>query len=615
MQNMQMTFERTLFDPHMVVQAMRDSRYRHPSNAIAELIDNAIDARADNVEVLIREEWTQVNSRNRRRISELAVIDDGHGMSAETLLQAVRFGGRQETPSIRKIGKYGMGLPTASVSQCRRFDVWSWQEDINQAVHSYIDLDEIKNERLTEIPEPTVGPVPQMWIDLSHFETLDRTRGTLVVWSKPDRIGGMQAETIFNHIEEEIGRIYRHYIHNSELEIRMAAVRPGEDKPYIDEPVEPNDPLYLMPNSATPAPWNKEPMFKPYDTKEFIFDIEGRQERVEIVYSLAKPEALGAHKRVTPGNTPYGRHAGKNTGISVIRENREIVLEPFLIRGGASGGGGSAPENRWWGCEIRFDSSLDDLFGVDHNKQMVSHLSRAIKDLFESDEGDSAALENLGIEEDDADIYNVALHIRSTTRRMLRQDLRRMLDERPERPSSGNNGPMTPQESALIMSSQATQDGIESGDLKPTPSDRAIEESSDEERTEELTAHFVREGVEQEQARELAIRLIRQKLRYNFEHNVLPGFQMFNVVNSAGILNVQLNINHAIYDFIRVIEDEALQTGNETLRSAAVGIEVLLLAWARMEDEIEIDDKRMEFQETGMKWGKMVHQVLKNLSD
>ena len=78
---MQMSFERSLFDPHMVVQAMRDSRYRHPANAIAELIDNSIDARAAKVEVLIQEDWTRVSTRDRRRVSELAVLDDGHGMS------------------------------------------------------------------------------------------------------------------------------------------------------------------------------------------------------------------------------------------------------------------------------------------------------------------------------------------------------------------------------------------------------------------------------------------------------------------------------------------------------------------------------------------------------
>ena len=52
----QMSFDkRALFLPSMTVQAMRDSRYRHPALAVAELIDNSIDARSSRVDILIRE--------------------------------------------------------------------------------------------------------------------------------------------------------------------------------------------------------------------------------------------------------------------------------------------------------------------------------------------------------------------------------------------------------------------------------------------------------------------------------------------------------------------------------------------------------------------------------
>ena len=105
-----------LFLPEMTVQAMRDSRYRHPANAIAELIDNSIDARAYNVELLIQGRQFRANTRNVWRVHKIAVLDDGHGMSAETLVQALRFGGRQQTAATHRIGKYGMGLPTSSVS-------------------------------------------------------------------------------------------------------------------------------------------------------------------------------------------------------------------------------------------------------------------------------------------------------------------------------------------------------------------------------------------------------------------------------------------------------------------------------------------------------------------
>ena len=564
---------------------MRDSRYRHPANALAELIDNSIDAHADNVEVLVREEWTDVNGRNRRRISELAVIDDGIGMSAETLVEAVRFGGRQETPSIRKIGKYGMGLPTASVSQCRRFDVWSWQKDIELAVHSYIDLDEIEKEGLAEIPEPTGIPVPQVWIDLSHFETLDRTRGTLVVWSKPDRIGGMRAETIFTQVEEEIGRIYRHYIHNKELGIRMAAVRPEGVEPYIDKPVAPNDPLYLMPHSATPTPWDEEPMFKPYTSREFNFKVDGKEERVEVVYSLVKQEALGGNKNFTPGNTLYGRHAGKNMGISVIRENREIVLEEFFVRGGMrSQGGSAAPENRWWGCEIRFNRGCDNLFGVDHNKQMVSHLSRALKDLYESESSESQTLEEMGIEDDDHDIHIIAQHVKATTRTLLRTELAQMFDRRPGK-TSLNGVDTSPNRAAAQVATEAIQEAIDDGEVEPSQTNIDRQEHTDDERIEDLTNYLVRERYEPDAARKKATELVIQGLNYNFEHSDLRGSEMFKVDRSGDILNVHLNINHKVYDCIRVIEDEAAKNDSIDLRRAAIGLEVLLLAWARMEDE------------------------------
>ena len=610
---MQMTFERSLFEPHMVVQAMRDSRYRHPANAIAELIDNSIDARATNVELLIQEKQIPVNTRMRWRVNKLAVLDNGHGMSANTLIQAIRFGGREETQAIRKIGKYGMGLPTASVSQCRRFDVWSWQDGIERAVHSFVDLDDIEAAELTQIPEPTGTPVPQEWLEIADADALDRESGTLVVWSKPDRIGGVQADTIFRQVEEETGRIYRHYIDSGELQISMAAIRDTDYAPHTDRLVRPNDPLYLMANSSTPAPWDETPMFKPYASKDFVFTINGRQERIEVVYSIAKQEALGEYKTVTPGNTDYGKHARKNMGISVIRENREIVLENYYIRGGASRGGNSAPENRWWGCEIRFDRGCDDLFGVDHNKQMVSHLSRAVKDMFDSDAADGSVLSEFGVDDDDADIYNIVVDIRNTTRQMLRE-IGLMLKRRPRKEQT-DGGAQTPEEEALSLTTQVTEADIASGEVQRTATDIERETLSEAERIEAEARHFEEEGVEPDKAHVDAAAIVRQGLNFNFEHSDLSGFDMFRVVSRGGILNVQLNINHAVYEYLRVIEDEALQTGSETMRRAAVGIQVLLLAWARMEDEIEMANKRREFQDTGQRWGKMVHRVLNKLPE
>ena len=603
---MQMPLQTSLFDPRMVVQAMRDSRYRHPANALAELIDNAIDARATNVEVLIQEEQVRVSSRDRWRVNELAVLDNGHGMSRETLVNAIRFGGRLETQTVRKIGKYGMGLPTASVSQCRRFDVWSWQEDIGQAAHSYIDLDEIEKGVLEEVPEPTGTPIPQKWLDMASEDALDPRSGTLVLWSKPDRIGGIQASTIFRQMEEEIGRIYRHFINDGDVIIRMASARGSTFSLEADKKVRPNDPLYMARNSTTPAPWDDEPMFEFFSKDEFEFDIDGKIERVEVIYSRVKPEVLGKYRSDRPGNTPHGRDARKNMGISIVRENREVVLDEFFVRGGASGAGSGIPENRWWGCEVRFDRGCDDLFGVDHNKQMASHFTGATKDLFNADRN-SNLLDELGVGDDDVDIYNIASRVESTIRRMM-EDVQLIQDRRVPKPTG--DGPQVPEDEALIATSHEIDEAIRRGDLTPTKTDTERMEQSPEERIEQEAKHLEEEGYEPEMAKEMASGLVHLGLGYNFEHSNLSGFQMFEVVSSGGILNVKLNINHEVYKFINIIENEAAQTDNERIRDAAFGIKVLLLAWARMEDEIEHRGKRMEFQETGQNWGKMVHRVL-----
>ena len=605
----QMSFERTLFLPEMTVQAMRDSRYRHPANAVAELIDNSIDARATHVEVLIREKQVQVNRNKSWRVGNLAVLDNGHGMSPEILVQALRFGGRRGSSAITQIGKYGMGLPTSSVSQCRRVDVWTWTSNIENSVHSSIDIDEVEQGNQREVPEPDRLPVPEDWLRRVSPENLDKRQGTLVVWSKPDRITA-QASTIFRQIEEEMGRIYRRYIDEQELSIRMVSFRPREQNSRIDRMVRPNDPLYLMPNSTTPEPWSGEPMFKPYSERKFKIPVDGREEVVEVIFSIAKAKALGDFKGDLPGNRDYGRHARNNMGISVIRENREILLENFFI---TEGGGGSLPENRWWGCEVNFGSGCDDLFGVDHNKQMVSHFSRAVKDIEGDGRGMQLTLDNLAVGDDD--IYKVAAHIRSTVTAMMRE-IRRMFEQRPSKHMEEGPGgsSQTLEQTAVDLTTGVTRESIEKEGSMPNRTDEDRARLEPEERTFQLADHLMREGIEEQAALYQAEKIVKNDDWFSIIPAQLTGSQMFSFASSGGVLNMSLNIHHPIYEFLQVIEREAAESDNEVARKAAIGILAMLLSWGRMEDDIELTNLRIEVQNRALHWGRMVSRVLEDLS-
>ena len=609
----QLPLDNTLFMPQMTVQAMRDSRYRHTANAIAELIDNSIDARARSVDLLVRETERMVNTRRRRRISQIAVFDNGHGMSSETLVQALRFGGHQQSQSINRIGKYGMGLPTSSVSQCRRVDVWTWQDDIEQALHSYIDVDMVEAGEQLAVPHPDTAPIPDEWMRMVSAETLDRSRGTLVVWSNPDRIT-VQAETIFRQVEEEIGRIYRHYINDNELAIRMASIREGELQPHPDRTVRPNDPLYLMANSSTPEPWGQEPMFESRPPAAYAITVDGRQETVEVNYSIAKPAALGEYRGDLPGNRDYGRHALKNMGVSVVRENREILVENYFVR---EGGGNAIPQNRWWGCEIRFNSGADSLFGIDHNKQMVATLSRAFKDLYEGmDERANPETVIQEIDAEDEPIYRIASDIRGTIRNMMGEIDQRFAQRQPRpRPENPDGKQVTIEETAIEALTDATRQRLESQEEPQTSTDIERQQLGEEERIEAITQELMEEGQPQEQAEQIAAITVQRDRWYTITPSQVDGYRMFSVKGAGGVLNVRLNINNNIFELISQIDREAEENENEVARNAAIVIRAMILSWARMEDGTEDRDRRMELQGLSERWGRAVHHVLADLGN
>ena len=610
----QLSWDNQLFMPEMTVQAMRDSRYRHPANAIAELIDNSIDARASKVDLLVKETEVVINTRRRSRISQIGVFDNGHGMSRETLVQALRFGGHQATQSINQIGKYGMGLPTSSVSQCRRVDVWTWQDNIEQPIHSYIDVDEVKAGTQQVVPDPDEEPVPAEWLKMVSPGTLNPRRGTLVVWSRPDRIT-IQAQTIFRQVEEEIGRIYRHYINDRDLAIRMASIKEGQEEPYIDNPVRPNDPLYLMANSSTPAPWDQESMFEANGSRSFTVRDNGQEEQVEVNCSIAKRTTLGDHKGDLPGNRDYGKHAMKNMGISVVREGREILLENYFVR---DLGGGGLPQNRWWGCEIRFTRGADALFGIDHNKQMAAHLSRAFKDLYEG--MDDGQLSNAGdvveaLEVEDHAIYEIAAYVRSTVRSMMDEIKRRFEQRAPRgRTRDDDTEPVTNETRATQLLTEATKESIENDDEPLTSTDIQREAMDEAERVEALAAGLVEEGYTPEQAEEKATATIRSDHWYTITPSQLDGYRIFSVRGEGGVLNVRLNINNHIYELINMVDEEAEKNENPAVRNAAIAIRALILSWARMEDGTENLERKMDLQGMSERWGKAVHRILENLN-
>lgn len=603
--------DRSILAPAMTVQAMRDSRYRHPANAIAELIDNSIDAQANNVELLVQEYRVRANQKDVVRIQSLAVLDDGNGMTDETLGQALRFGGRVQGPGVRKIGKYGMGLPTASASQCKRLDVWTWQNGIDNACHAYLDVNEVAAGMQQLIATDQQRP-PSLWLSRAKIDVSDS--GTLVVWSEIDRITN-QAETIFRHLADEIGRTYRHYIAIADktVVIRMAAFHSNSISPRdkTDTRVQPNDPLYLMAPSNTSAPWNESPMFEKMDAMEQTYEvtINGKPEVIEVTYSIVRnhPDAIGENRGSLPGNRPHGRHARRNMGVSIVRENREIVLDDSCVD--TQGGGGQYPLNRWWGCEVRFGSGCDDLFGVDHNKQMVSHFSQLLREVSISGDSDTQLEDYWDVDNDP--LVRIAVDIRRNIRSLMRQ-VARLFSQRPSSGKGQGDGttPQDPASQAEAIATNATEEGLQTGETTVTPTDMEFSATSSEDKEDRLTKKFTDAGYSEEQAKIEASITVKYGYRYKFINAPLPGYFVFQAEPEAGVLVVKLNINHRFYRYLESLEADTDEEGNTKDATTAIGLRMVILALARMDDETHDQETKMQFQNTCHQWGRMLDRLV-----
>ena len=122
--------------------------------------------------------------------------------------------------------------------------------------------------------------------------------------------------------------------------------------------LRPNDPLYLMTPNTTPLYEHEASnmMHGEVIILEIPYDDFGNTSNVEIRFSVALPtvQALG-------GNSPTGQHYRLNTGISFVRAGREIDFGTFSYFNPQD------ERHRWWGCEIRFEPVLDEVFGVTNN--------------------------------------------------------------------------------------------------------------------------------------------------------------------------------------------------------------------------------------------------------
>lgn len=161
-------------DPVSLIESMRAIGYT-PETALADLIDNSISADATSVRI----------EYDGTAEPFVAVLDDGCGMTAAGLTNAMRHGSRNPVDArpAQDLGRFGLGLKTASLSQCRRLTVVSKQGD-RLHVRCW-DLDVVRDKRSWVVVVPGVRECRKLPL---YDELLEQESGTLVVWQQLDRL-------------------------------------------------------------------------------------------------------------------------------------------------------------------------------------------------------------------------------------------------------------------------------------------------------------------------------------------------------------------------------------------------------------------------------------------
>lgn len=159
-------------EPSILIESLRDIGYTFNS-ALADIVDNSISANATSISILA----LPIDD------FRVGILDNGTGLSRVELLQAMRLGSTdpRKERNLSDLGRFGLGLKTASFSQCRRLTVVSRHQG-QQSAFTW-DLDLVVKSNKWDV------------IERDDFDQIDFLKqlgpnGTLVLWEKVDRLSG-----------------------------------------------------------------------------------------------------------------------------------------------------------------------------------------------------------------------------------------------------------------------------------------------------------------------------------------------------------------------------------------------------------------------------------------
>jgi hypothetical protein len=319
-----------------LVTSLRDIGYTFEI-AAADVIDNSISANAKKIEILaITSPKTQVS-----------FLDDGMGMSNAELIEAMRLATQNpiNARSEFDLGRFGLGLKTASFSQCKKLTVASKKNNIFSI--KQWDLDYISNQNQWVLITPDL----EKYNNIPSFKKLlEYENGTIVIWEELDRLNSLDFSNLLDNLCKHISLVFHRFLE-----------RAGSKK------------IKILVNNLELTPFN------PFNI-ENIATQQFNEEKIKIYneYISIQPFILPHHSKTS--QQEFERYATddgytKSQGFYLYRGNRLLIY------------------GTWWGLhkisdahklvriKIDISNTQDSFWGIDIKKSTAKPIPEIKEDL------------------------------------------------------------------------------------------------------------------------------------------------------------------------------------------------------------------------------------------
>jgi hypothetical protein len=330
--------------------------------ACGEPIDNSIEEGASTVRI----HTERGDYEGHKAIVRIVFADNGRGIKEAILPNVLSMGFSSRYNSRQGLGRFGVGLKLAALSVARRVDIYTKAAGSSKYFQSFIDLDLINKKTQTYIEAVEVKGFPE---DLAILMNDERGKefksGTLVVWSKVDRLsgGGRYGTSLDQKLAELttfVARAYRKFIdQGTRIEL---------DGKVIDL----HDPLFLLDNPRVIKRY-RDIRGEVIQTGVIPIDDHEVTWTVSLIPVRFRPKQGSGGDRDDEGKSIEEFHIAENEGkLSILRNGREIYydLVPKLLPGGMQYG------DRYIGIEVTFPAAVDEYFQVRHVKRGAEPVSK-----------------------------------------------------------------------------------------------------------------------------------------------------------------------------------------------------------------------------------------------